>query len=85
MERDDRTAARPLGWTELAARIGDFLDRAGLPPREVDRLRRTVIRDCAEMAETLNRRELAQRAMAEARILLEDWQATRRDRPPARA
>ena len=70
-------------WQDLAARIGDYLCREGVPEAQARDLSRQVIRICADAADSLDRTRIRDEAMDEARTLLETWQVNRREQMKA--
>lgn len=73
------TGDAPFGWQELERRIGEHLHTEGVPSAEAGRLSHAVIRMCADAADSIDRHQITENALAEARTLLETWQATRRE------
>lgn len=80
MSRSSSTAAdRPFKWEELAERVADYLRTEGVPAGQVERLSHSVVRLCADAADSMTLDDLHSNAMDEARTLLETWHATRRE------
>ena len=73
------TGNASFGWQELEERIGDYLRDEGIPSTEAGRLSHAVIRRCADAANSIDRHQLRDSAMDEARTLLATWQAARRE------
>ena len=72
-----------FGWQQLEIRIGDYLEREGVPSGEAARLSRAAICIHAESADSIDDGQLHELVMDEAQTLLETWQAVRREQVPA--
>jgi hypothetical protein len=74
-----------FAWEMVEQRVAEYLRGEGVPAAVARRLSHAVIRMCADEADSVARGSRQDRALEEARTLLETWQANRCEQAAAAA